>query len=73
MVIVMQDHAKPEDIDEAIRQVKAMGYGVNLSRGDERTVIGILGDERALDWEHLELLPGVEQIVPGGKTLLALP
>jgi len=63
MVIVMQDHANPEDIEEAIHQVKAMGYGVNLSRGDERTVIGILGDERALDWEHLELLPGVEQVV----------
>jgi 3-deoxy-7-phosphoheptulonate synthase len=63
MVIVMQDHAKQEDIEEAIHQVKAMGYGVNLSQGDERTVIGILGDERALDWEHLELLPGVEQIV----------
>lgn len=63
MVIVMQNHAKDEDIDETVRQVQAMGYGVNLSRGEERTVIGVLGDERPLDWEHLELLPGVERVV----------
>jgi 3-deoxy-7-phosphoheptulonate synthase len=63
MVIVMQDHARLEEVEEAIHQVKAMGYGVNVSRGDERTVIGILGDERPLDWEHLELLPGVERVV----------
>jgi 3-deoxy-7-phosphoheptulonate synthase len=63
MVIVMQDHAKDEDIEEAIHQVQAMGFGVNVSRGEERTVIGVLGDERPLDWEHLELLPGVERVV----------
>jgi 3-deoxy-7-phosphoheptulonate synthase len=63
MVIVMQDHADQEQIEEAIHQVQAMGYGVNVSRGEERTVIGVLGDERPLDWEHLELLPGVERVV----------
>jgi 3-deoxy-7-phosphoheptulonate synthase len=40
-----------------------MGYGVNVSRGEERTVIGVLGDERQIEWEHLELLPGVERVV----------
>lgn len=63
MVIVMQDHAGNEDIDETVRRVKELGYGVNVSRGEERTVIGILGDERQIAWEHLELLPGVERVV----------
>jgi 3-deoxy-7-phosphoheptulonate synthase len=63
MVIVMQDHARDAQIDETVRRIRAMGYGVNVSRGDERTVIGVLGDERPIDWEHLELLPGVERVV----------
>jgi 3-deoxy-7-phosphoheptulonate synthase len=62
MVIIMQ-HPKEEEIEEAIRQVEAMGYKVDVSRGEERTVIGVLGDERPLDWEHLELMPGVERVV----------
>jgi 3-deoxy-7-phosphoheptulonate synthase len=63
MVIVMQNHANDEDIDETVRRVREMGYGVNVSRGEERTVIGVIGDERPLDPEHLELLPGVERVV----------
>jgi 3-deoxy-7-phosphoheptulonate synthase len=63
MVIVMQDHAGKEDIDETVRRVREMGYGVNVSQGEERTVIGVLGDERQIEWEHLELLPGVERVV----------
>ena len=63
MVIVMQHHAKDEEIDETVRQVRKMGFGVNISRGEERTVIGVIGDERPLDPEHLELLPGVERVV----------
>ncbi len=63
MVIVMQDHAAREAIDETVRRVKELGYGVNVSSGEERTVIGVLGDERQIDWDHLELLPGVERVV----------
>jgi 3-deoxy-7-phosphoheptulonate synthase len=63
MVIVMQDHAGKEAVDETVRRVQELGYGVNVSRGEERTVIGILGDERQIEWQHLELLPGVERVV----------
>jgi 3-deoxy-7-phosphoheptulonate synthase len=63
MVIVMQEHASKEAIDETVRHVQSMGCGVNISQGEERTVIGVLGDERPIDWEHLELLPGVERVV----------
>jgi 3-deoxy-7-phosphoheptulonate synthase len=63
MVIVMQHHAKEEEIEETVRQVVKMGFGVNVSRGEERTVIGVIGDERPLDPEHLEMLPGVERVV----------
>jgi 3-deoxy-7-phosphoheptulonate synthase len=63
MVIVMQHNAKEQEIEDTIRRVREMGYGVNVSRGEERTVIGILGDERPLDDEHIEMLPGVEHLV----------
>src|SRR3569623_3050501 len=40
-----------------------MGMGAHVSRGFERTVIGASGDERQIDMEALEVVPGGEIVV----------
>jgi len=50
-----------EQVDLVVRKIKEAGLEVNISRGTERTVIGAIGDERKLDQELFEALPGVEQ------------
>lgn len=61
MIIVMNRDATAEQIDAVVKRVKEQGLDINISRGTERTVIGALGDERTLDQELIESLPGVEQ------------
>lgn len=61
MIIVMNNEATEAQIDAVVKKVKEQGLGVNISRGTERTVIGAIGDERKLDQELMESLPGVEQ------------
>lgn len=61
MIIVMNNEATEAQIDAVVKKVKQQGLGVNISRGTERTVIGAIGDERKLDQELMESLPGVEQ------------
>ncbi|MGZ8261913.1 MAG: 3-deoxy-7-phosphoheptulonate synthase [Methylotenera sp.] len=61
MIIVMSNMADDAQIEAVIKQIKKQGLDVNISRGTERTVIGAIGDERKLDSELLESLPGVEQ------------
>ena len=61
MIIVMSSAATEEQIESVIKRIEEKGLEANVSRGTERTVIGAIGDERSLDPELLESLPGVEQ------------
>ena len=61
MIIVMNNSATEEHIDNVLKKIKEKGLQGTVSKGTEKTVIGAVGDERLLDPELLESLPGVEQ------------
>ncbi|HEX9235671.1 MAG TPA: 3-deoxy-7-phosphoheptulonate synthase [Actinomycetota bacterium] len=63
MVIVMNAHATDEEIASVTDRVEALGFHAHLSRGSERTIIGVIGDERPVDPEVFEALAGVERVV----------
>ena len=60
MIIVMENGVTDAQIDGVVRKIKEFGLESNVSRGTERTVIGAIGDERKLDQEMIDALPGVE-------------
>lgn len=64
MIIVMQKGATSRQISHVIARVEQLGRQVHLSEGEERTVIGVLGEGRPLDEEQFGRIEGVEQIVP---------
>jgi 3-deoxy-7-phosphoheptulonate synthase len=63
MIIVMKRGASAADLSFVVSQVEAFGYRAHLSQGTERTIVGVVGDDRPLDNHNFELLPGVEQVV----------
>ena len=64
MIIVMRKDATPAQISAVVSRVEGMGRRVHLSRGEERTIIGVVGDDRAFDREQFERMDGVEHTVP---------
>ena len=64
MVIVMQEKASAKQIAGAVARVEALGYRAHLVQGEERTIIGVIGDDRPIDRAAFELLDGVEKTVP---------
>lgn len=64
MIVIMRGQAKMREVSAVIARIEDAGYRVHLSEGDERTIIGIIGDGRPLESGQLELLPGVERCVP---------
>ncbi|MBI5563425.1 MAG: 3-deoxy-7-phosphoheptulonate synthase [Chloroflexi bacterium] len=64
MIIVMKSGASAKQISAAVSRVEALGYRVHLSQGEERTIIGVIGDDRPIDRSAFELLDGVEKTVP---------
>ncbi len=63
MIIVMNAHATPGEIDAVTERIKSLGFQAHLSKGSERTVIGVIGDERPVGAEVFEAFPGVERVV----------
>ena len=61
MIIVMQPDASEREVAAVEARIRAQGLGVHISRGTERTLIGAIGDERSLDPEMFDTLPGVER------------
>jgi 3-deoxy-7-phosphoheptulonate synthase len=64
MIIVMQSRATDEDIAQVVEEVRQLGLEPHLSRGTERSIIGVIGDERLVRKERLALLPHVEEVIP---------
>jgi 3-deoxy-7-phosphoheptulonate synthase len=64
MIIVMQPRATDEEVRHVVDSIQALGLVAHLSRGTERTVIGVIGDERLVQREHFALLQGVEDVIP---------
>jgi 3-deoxy-7-phosphoheptulonate synthase len=61
MIIVMSNTATEGHIENVLKKIKEKGLEGTVSKGTEKTVIGAVGDERLLDQELLQSLPGVEQ------------
>jgi 3-deoxy-7-phosphoheptulonate synthase len=64
MMLILNANATQSQIDAIVDHIQSSGLQVHLSRGEERTVIGVVGDTRNVRHEQFMLLPGVERVVP---------
>jgi 3-deoxy-7-phosphoheptulonate synthase len=64
MIIVMRKDATARQIANVTARVEQMGCQANISKGEERTIIGVIGNGRPLDREQIERMDGVERTVP---------
>jgi 3-deoxy-7-phosphoheptulonate synthase len=64
MIIVLRPNSTPEQIDHILERIQELGLKPHLSRGELRTIIGVIGDEDKLQAEPLAAIPGVEQVLP---------
>jgi 3-deoxy-7-phosphoheptulonate synthase len=69
MIVVMKAGSQDKEIDVVMDRLHALGLQGHLSKGVERTVIGVVGVTSAMPdlRERLELVPGVAEVVPISK------
>lgn len=63
MLIVMRKHASDEAIAQVVDLIRRRGLQEHISRGEERTIIGAVGDERVLHLHEVNTLPEVERAI----------
>lgn len=64
MIVIMKMNADPGDLEAVLSRIEREGFKTHLSQGEERTVIGIIGDERKLDQGAISRMNGVDRVVP---------
>jgi 3-deoxy-7-phosphoheptulonate synthase len=68
MIVVMSNKASEERIAEIVQHIEKHGVKAHVSKGEDRTVIGIIGKAEPVLAEQLRQMSGVEQVVKISKS-----
>jgi 3-deoxy-7-phosphoheptulonate synthase len=67
MIVVMKAGCSQDEISHVTKRIEDIGLKAHISQGVEHTVIGVLGKVFPELRDTLELLPGVDQVIPVSK------
>ena len=62
MIVILKKGATDAEMQDFIRQWEQRGYGVHISRGEETTILGLVGDTTKLNMENVIANPIVEDV-----------
>src|SRR5947207_14878947 len=64
MIIVLRPNVTEQQVEHVLERIVELGFKPHLSRGEKRTIVGVIGDEDRLQATPLSAIPGVEQVLP---------
>jgi 3-deoxy-7-phosphoheptulonate synthase len=64
MIIVLKPDATERQVEHILERLQELGLKPHVSKGEERTIIGVIGDDRILQNQPLTVYPGVESVTP---------
>ena len=67
MIVVMKTSSSQDEIGGVVRRIEESGLKAHISQGVEHTIIGVLGQPVSELQDLLQLLPGVEEVIPISK------
>lgn len=63
MIIIMKPGASSEAVEKVTSLIQSKGLQAHLSKGDEVTIVGVVGDKTKLQGSNIEISDGVDKIV----------
>ncbi len=63
MIVVLRPDATESQIKHLVTKIRSLGLKPMISKGVERTIIGIIGEEDILRAQPIEVFPGVEKVM----------
>src|SRR4030066_1854553 len=64
MIVVMSQEATPEQIEAVLHKIEEFGLQTHPIYGVQKTVIGVIGDDKTKVVETMAGYSGIEQIIP---------
>ena len=63
MIVVMNSRATQENIDQVVAKIEQAGLRTHLSEGEDRFIIGVIGDKNLIAGLEMNMMDGVEKTV----------
>ena len=63
MIVIMKPHASEEAVKKVTSLIESKGLAAHLSKGDQVTIIGVVGDKTKLADSNIEISDGVDKVV----------
>jgi len=63
MIIVFKKGASQKEVNNLIKKINSLGLKAMISKGIERTIVGVIGPEDVVRLQPLEVFPGVERVM----------
>jgi 3-deoxy-7-phosphoheptulonate synthase len=63
MLVVMENQATQAEIDHVVKIIEDMGYAARPMPGEQRTAVGLVGNDGRVDASRIEGLPGVAEVI----------
>src|SRR5437773_1390190 len=67
MLVVMQHGASSEQIRRVVEVIEDMGYEARPMPGEQRTAVGLVGNDGRVDASRIEALDGVAEVIHVSK------
>ncbi len=67
MLVVMQHGATQAQIDRVAEMIEEMGYQARPMPGEQRTAVGLVGNDGRVDASRIEALDGVAEVIHVSK------
>jgi 3-deoxy-7-phosphoheptulonate synthase len=63
MLVVMQNQATRDQVERVVKVIEEMGYQARPMPGEQRTAIGLVGNDGRVDASRIEGLSGVAEVI----------
>ena len=63
MIIVMSPNATKKNLENVIKKLEKLNLRTHLSEGEDRTIVGVIGDKKIIANLEMEMMAGVEKTV----------
>ena len=63
MIIVMSPNATKKNIENVIKKIERLNLRTHLSEGEDRTIVGVIGDKKIIANLEMEMMAGVEKTI----------
>ena len=63
MIVVMKPGSTQENLAAVVKKIESQGLRTHLSKGEEVTIVGVIGDKKIIANLELQMMAGVEKTV----------